>query len=133
MASMGSQRSTPQMIPTPGFVNSATNNNSGGFSAEPTLVPQSQQQQNSHMLSNQMTVGHRPDMQPKPVGVASNCVNGGVGVNEKSVGTGNSSKVIEQSVDNFPQSGNQGNFSLFFFCPDYLMSYVWSFLVVWQL
>ncbi|CAN6980265.1 unnamed protein product [Brassica rapa subsp. trilocularis] len=94
---MGSQRSAPQMIPTPGFVNSGANNNSGGFSAEPTVVPQSQQQkqrqdtggQNSQMLSNQMTAGHRPDnMQPKPAGVASNSVNGGVGVSKKSVDTG---------------------------------------------
>ncbi|WZZ18837.1 hypothetical protein YC2023_111926 [Brassica napus] len=94
---MGSQRSAPQMIPTPGFVNSAANNNSGGFSAEPTVVPQSQQQkqrqdtggQNSQMVSNQVTAGHRPDnMQPKPAGVASNSVNGGVGVSKKSVDTG---------------------------------------------
>ena len=94
---MGSQRSAPQMIPTPGFVNSGTNNNSGGFSAEPTVVPQSQQQkqrqdtggQNSQMLSNQMTAGHRPDnMQPKLAGVASNSVNGGVGVSKKSVDAG---------------------------------------------
>ncbi|CAF2114993.1 unnamed protein product [Brassica napus] len=94
---MGSQRSAPQMIPTPGFVNSGTNNNSGGFYAEPTVVPQSQQQkqrqdtggQNSQMLSNQMTAGHRPDnMQPKLAGVASNSVNGGVGVSKKSVDAG---------------------------------------------
>ncbi|WZZ83252.1 hypothetical protein YC2023_103824 [Brassica napus] len=94
---MGSQRSAPQMIPTPGFVNSGTNNNSGGFSAEPTVVPQSQQQkqrqdtggQNSQTVSNQMTAGHRPDnMQPKLAGVASNSVNGGVGVSKKSVDAG---------------------------------------------
>ncbi|KAJ4890074.1 Histone acetyltransferase HAC12 [Raphanus sativus] len=94
---MGSQRSIPQMIPTPGFVNSGTNNNSVGFSAEPTVVPQSQQQkqrqdtggQNSQMLSNQMTAGNRPEhMQPKSAGVASNSVNGGVGVSKKSVDTG---------------------------------------------
>ncbi|CAN7096358.1 unnamed protein product [Brassica rapa subsp. narinosa] len=94
---MGSQRSAPQMIPTPGFVNSGASNNSGGFSAEPTVVPQSQQQkqrqdtggQNSQMVSNQVTAGHRPDnMQPKPAGVASNSVNGGVGVSKKSVDTG---------------------------------------------
>lgn len=95
---MGSQRSIPQMIPTPGFVSSGTNNNSGGLSAEPTVVPQSQQQkqrqdtggQSSQMLSNQMTAVHIPDStQPKPAGVASNSVNGGVGVSKKSVDTGN--------------------------------------------
>ncbi|KAG2319822.1 hypothetical protein Bca52824_013035 [Brassica carinata] len=91
MASMGSQRSTAQMIPTPGFVNNDANNNNGGFSAEPTIVPQSQQQQredtggqNSHILSNQMTDGRRPGMQPKAAGVANNSVNGGVGVKETS-------------------------------------------------
>ncbi|XP_024009095.1 histone acetyltransferase HAC12 isoform X2 [Eutrema salsugineum] len=116
MASMSSQRSTAQMIPTPGFVNSGSNNNSGGFSAEPTLVPQCQQQQqrqatggqNSHLLPNQMTAGSRLDMQPKPAGVASNSVNSGVGVNEKSVDAGNSSKILEQSPDTFPRAGNQG-------------------------
>lgn len=135
MTSMSSQSSTGQMIPTPGFVNSGTNNNSGGFSAEPT-VPQSQQQQqrqhtggqNSHMLSNQMAAGLRPDMQPKPSGVANSSVNGGVGVNEKNVDTGssytNSSRNLQQAIDNFPQSGMQGNFSLFFFCSDYLISYI---------
>ncbi|CAN8312330.1 unnamed protein product [Cochlearia groenlandica] len=95
MSSMGSQRSTPQMIPTPGFINNATNNNSGGFSAEPTILPQSQQQQqqrketggqNSHMLSNQMTASVRPE--PNPVSVANGHVNGGVGLNGKSVDTG---------------------------------------------
>ncbi|XP_023633222.1 histone acetyltransferase HAC12 isoform X2 [Capsella rubella] len=108
MASMGAQRSTGQMIPTPGFVNSSTNNNSGGFSAEPTMAPQSQQQQqrqhtggqNSHMLSNQIAAGLRPDMQPKPSGVANSSVNGGVGMNEKSVDSGssytNASKKLQQ-------------------------------------
>ncbi|KAL1224192.1 Histone acetyltransferase HAC12 [Cardamine amara subsp. amara] len=108
MASMGSQRSTAQMIPTPGFVNSGTNNNSGGFSAEPTTVTQSQQQQQrqhtggqySHLLSNQMTAGLRPDMQPKLSGVANSSVNGGVGVNEKSLESGssyaNTSKNLQQ-------------------------------------
>ncbi|XP_033132698.1 histone acetyltransferase HAC12 isoform X2 [Brassica rapa] len=97
MTSMGSQRSTPQMIPTPGFVNSGTNSNSGGFSAEPTVVPQSHQQQqqrevtggqNSHILSNQMTTGRRPGMQPNAAGVATNSVNGGAGVKERSVDKG---------------------------------------------
>ncbi|XP_010476788.1 PREDICTED: histone acetyltransferase HAC12-like isoform X1 [Camelina sativa] len=110
MASMGSQRSTSQMIPTPGFVNSASNNNGGGFSAEPTMIPQSQQQQqqqrqhtggqNSHTLSNQMAAGLRPDIQPKPSGVANSSVNGTVGVNEKSVDSGssytNASKKLQQ-------------------------------------
>lgn len=81
------------MIPTPRFVN-----DSDGFSAETTMVPQSQQQQqrqdtgghNSQMFSNQMDSGRRPDMQPKPAGVTNNSVNDAVGVNEKSVDTGNS-------------------------------------------
>ncbi|KAG7591918.1 Zinc finger ZZ-type [Arabidopsis thaliana x Arabidopsis arenosa] len=108
MTSMGSQRSTGQMIPTPGFVKSVTNNNSGGFSAEPTIIPQSQQQQQrqhtggqiSHMLPNQMDAGLRPDMQSKPSGVANSSVNGGVGANEKSVDSGssytNASKKLQQ-------------------------------------
>ncbi|KFK43875.1 histone acetyltransferase [Arabis alpina] len=120
MASLSTQSSTSQMIPTPGFVNSGTNNNNGGFSAEPTMVPQSQQQQqrqhtggqNSHMLSNQMTTRLRPDMQPKPSGVADSSVNGGVGVNEKFVDSGlsytSSSKNLQQTIDHFPQSGMQG-------------------------
>lgn len=52
LASLGSQTSTAQMIPTPGFANNGTNNNSDGFSGD--------------------------------------SVNDGVGVNEKSVDTGNS-------------------------------------------
>ncbi|KAG5392416.1 hypothetical protein IGI04_022379 [Brassica rapa subsp. trilocularis] len=96
LASLGSQRSTAQMIPIPGFANNGTDNNSDGFSAETTMVPQSQQQQqrqdtggqNSQMFSSQMTAGHRPDMQPKPAGVSNISVNDGVGVNEKSVDTG---------------------------------------------
>jgi E1A/CREB-binding protein len=108
MTSMGAQRSTAQMIPTPGFVNSVTNNNSGGFSAEPTIVPQSQQQQqrqhtggqNSHMLSNHMAAGVRPDMQSKPSGAANSSVNGDVGANEKIVDSGssytNASKKLQQ-------------------------------------
>lgn len=127
MASMGSQRSTGQMIPTPGFVNSGNNNNSGGFSAEPTMVPQSQQQQqrqhtggqDSHLLSNQMAAGLRPDMQSKPSGVANSSVNGGVGVNEKSVDAGSSYTNVSKKLQ-------QGNFYLFLFCPDYPISYVWS-------
>ena len=116
MTSMGSQRSTPQMIPTPGFVNSGTNSNSGGFSAEPTVVPQSHQQQqqrevtggqNSHILSNQMTTGRRPGMQPNAAGVATNSVNGGAGVKERSVDKGNSLTNLQQSIDNFPLSGKQ--------------------------
>ncbi|KAL0865223.1 hypothetical protein Bca101_044341 [Brassica carinata] len=91
LASVSSQRSTARMLPTPWFVN-----NSDGFSAETTMVPQSEQQQqtqdtggqNSQTFSNQMNAGRRLDMQPKPAGVANNSVNGGVGVNEKSVDTG---------------------------------------------
>ena len=121
MTSMGSQRSTPQMIPTPGFVNSGTNSNSGGFSAEPTVVPQSHQQQqqrevtggqNSHILSNQMTTGRRPGMQPNAAGVATNSVNGGAGVKERSVDKGNSSTNLQQSSDNLPLSGKQSTFVL---------------------
>ncbi|RID57813.1 hypothetical protein BRARA_F01165 [Brassica rapa] len=96
LASLGSQRSTAQMIPIPGFANNGTDNNSDGFSAEITMVSQSQQQQqrqdiggqNIQMFSNQMTAGRRPDMQPKPAGVSNISVNDGVGVNEKSVEPG---------------------------------------------
>ncbi|CAH8381259.1 unnamed protein product [Eruca vesicaria subsp. sativa] len=96
VASLGSQRSTAQMIPTPGFVYNGTNNNSDGFSAETTMVPWSQQQQqredtggqNSQMFSNQMNAGRRLDMQPKPAGVSINSVDDGIGVNEKIVDTG---------------------------------------------
>ena len=84
------------MIPIPGFANNGTDNNSDGFSAEITMVSQSQQQQqrqdiggqNIQMFSNQMTAGRRPDMQPKPAGVSNISVNDGVGVNEKSVEPG---------------------------------------------
>ncbi|CAF2083571.1 unnamed protein product [Brassica napus] len=96
LASLGSQRSTAQMIPIPGFASNGTDNNSDGFSAEITMVLQSQQQQqrqdiggqNIQMFSNQMTAGRRPDMQPKPAGVSNISVNDGVGVNEKSVEPG---------------------------------------------
>ena len=123
MTSMGAQRSTAQMIPTPGFVNSVTNNNSGGFSAEPTIVPQSQQQQqrqhtggqNSHMLSNHMAAGVRPDMQSKPSGAANSSVNGDVGANEKIVDSGS-------SYTNASKKLQQGNFSLLSFRPDDLIS-----------
>ncbi|KAJ0257174.1 Histone acetyltransferase HAC12 [Hirschfeldia incana] len=97
LTSLGSQRSTAQIIPSPGFVNDGTNNNSDGFSAETTMVPQSQQQQetggqNSQMFSNQMSAGRDMQMQPKQDGVANNSVNDGVGVNEKGVDTGAGSR-----------------------------------------
>ncbi|CAH8321388.1 unnamed protein product [Eruca vesicaria subsp. sativa] len=106
MASMGSQRSAPQMIPTPGFVNNSTNNNSSGFSAEPTVVPQSQQQKQRQDAGGQNS--QRPVVQPKPSSLANKSVNGGVGVNGKSVDTGSSSKKLQQPIDNFPLSGKQG-------------------------
>lgn len=118
MASMSSQRNTGQMMPTPGFVNSNTNNNSnngqsylgveasnnsGGFSAAPMMVSQPQQQQqqlrqdiggqNSRMLHNngsQMGVGLRPGMQQKMSNVSNSSINGGVGMNAKPVDSGTS-------------------------------------------
>ncbi|CAH8388963.1 unnamed protein product [Eruca vesicaria subsp. sativa] len=113
MTSMGSQRSTPQMIPTPGFVNNGTNN-SGAFSAEPTMVPKSQQQkkedaggQNSHIMSNKITAGRRPGMQPNAASVAINSVKGGVGVNEKSVDKG---EVYRTTNPDTLGSGNAASF-----------------------
>lgn len=138
---MSSQRNTGQMMPTPGFVNSSTNNNSnngqsylsveasnnnGGFSAAPMMVPQTQQQQqqqlrqdiggqNSRMLQNhgsQMGVGLRPGMQQKMSNVSNSSINGGVGMNAKSVDSGtsysNPTRNSQQAYDNLQRSGMQG-------------------------
>jgi len=138
MSSMSSQRNTGQMMPTPGFVNSSTNNNSnngqsylsveasnnsGGFSTAPMMVPQTQQQQlrqdiggqNSRMLQNhgsQMGVGLRPGMQQKLSNVSNSSINGGVGMNAKSVDSGtsytNPIRNSQQAYDNLQRSGMQG-------------------------
>lgn len=140
MSSMSSQRNTGQMMPTPGFVNSSTNNNtnsgqsylsveasnnSGGFSTVPMMVPQPQQQQqqlrqdiggqNSRMLHNngsQMSVGLRPGMQQKMSNVSNSSINGGVGMNAKSVDSGtsytNSTRNSQQAYDNLQRTGMQG-------------------------
>nr|AAG60059.1 p300/CBP acetyltransferase-related protein 2 [Arabidopsis thaliana] len=139
MSSMSSQRNTGQMMPTPGFVNSSTNNNSnngqsylsveasnnsGGFSTAPMMVPQTQQQQlrqdiggqNSRMLQNhgsQMGVGLRPGMQQKLSNVSNSSINGGVGMNAKSVDSGtsytNPIRNSQQAYDNLQRSGMQGD------------------------
>lgn len=140
MASMSSQRNAAQMMPTPGFVNNSTSNNtnngqsylnveassnSGGFSAVPMMVPQVQQQQqqlrqdiggqNSRMLHNhgsQMGVGLRPGMQQKMSNVLNSSINGGVGMNAKSVDSGtayaNSTRNSQQAYDNLQRPGMQG-------------------------
>ncbi|CAG7893858.1 unnamed protein product [Brassica rapa] len=115
IASMSSQRNTGQMMPTPGFVNNSINsntqsylnveasnsNNSVGFSAAPMMVPQPHQQQQQqprqdmggqnsrilHNLGSQMSVGLRPGMQQKMSNVSNSSINGGVGMNAKSVDT----------------------------------------------
>ncbi|KAH0852776.1 hypothetical protein HID58_093682 [Brassica napus] len=115
IASMSSQRNTGQMMPTPGFVNNSINsntqsylnveasnsNNSVGFSAAPMMVPQPYQQQQQqprqdmggqnsrilHNLGSQMSVGLRPGMQQKMSNVSNSSINGGVGMNAKSVDT----------------------------------------------
>ncbi|WZZ34086.1 hypothetical protein YC2023_017487 [Brassica napus] len=115
IASMSSQRNTGQMMPTPGIVNNSINsnsqsylnveasnsNNSVGFSAAPMMVPQPHQQQQQqprqdiggqnsrilHNLGSQMSVGLRPGMQQKMSNVSNSSINGGVGMNAKSVDT----------------------------------------------
>ncbi|KAG5410315.1 hypothetical protein IGI04_006634 [Brassica rapa subsp. trilocularis] len=115
IASMSSQRNTGQMMPTPGFVNNSINsntqsylnveasnsNNSVGFSAAPMMVPQPHQQQQQqprqdmggqnsrilHNLGSQMSVGLRPGMQQKMSSVSNSSINGGVGMDAKSVDT----------------------------------------------
>lgn len=98
MSSMGVQRNTSQMIPTPGFtgnanqsfVNLDSSSNSGGLSAvESTMVSQPQQQkqhnggQNSrilHSLGSQMGSGIRSGLQQKPYGFSNGALNGGLGL-----------------------------------------------------
>ncbi|CAN8240354.1 unnamed protein product [Cochlearia groenlandica] len=133
IASMSLQRNTGQMMPTPGFVNNSINNNSNngqsymgveasnnsvGFSSAPTMVSQPQQQQmrqdiggqNSRMLlhnnGSQMGVGLRPVMQQKMSNVTNNSMNGGVGMNTKSVDS--STLNSQQAYDNLQRSGMQG-------------------------
>lgn len=98
MSSMGVQRITSQMIPTPGFnsntnqsyMNLDTSSNGGGLStAESTMVSQPQQQkqhiggQNSrilHNLGSQMGSGIRSGLQQKPYGFSNGAPNGGLGL-----------------------------------------------------
>ncbi|XP_010539592.1 PREDICTED: histone acetyltransferase HAC1-like [Tarenaya hassleriana] len=129
MASMGVQRMPSQMIPTPGFVNSnghnngnsnsqpymsvETSNSNGGFSAvEPTMVPPPQQQQRQQ-IGSQMGAGFRPSMQQKPPGVANSSLNGGIGMNSKSVDSvlsfPNSPRNLHQGFDNLQHSGMHGD------------------------
>ncbi|XP_012087278.1 histone acetyltransferase HAC1 isoform X2 [Jatropha curcas] len=103
MSSMGGQRMTSQMIPTPGFNNSSNNSsnnqsyvsmesssNVGGYSTvESTMASQAQQQkqfvggQNSRILQNlgsQMGSNIRSGLQQKSYGFTNGALNGGMGM-----------------------------------------------------
>lgn len=110
------------------YLSVEASNNSGGFSAAPMMVPQTQQQQqqqqqlrqdiggqNSRMLQNhgsQMGVGLRSGMQQKMSNVSNSSINGGVGMNAKSVDSGtsytNPTRNSQQAYDNLQRSGMQG-------------------------
>lgn len=110
------------------YLSVEASNNNGGFSAAPMMVPQTQQQQqqqqqlrqdiggqNSRMLQNhgsQMGVGLRPGMQQKMSNVSNSSINGGVGMNAKSVDSGtsysNPTRNSQQAYDNLQRSGMQG-------------------------
>lgn len=113
MSSMGAQRVTSQMIPTPGFnnnngssnsnqpyMNLESSNSSGGFSTvESTMVslPQQQKQhvggQNSrilHNLGSHMGSGIRSGLQHK-YGFSNGALNGGLGM------IGNSLHLVNES------------------------------------
>ncbi|KAL4310124.1 hypothetical protein GQ457_01G047950 [Hibiscus cannabinus] len=95
MSSIGVQRMTSQMIPTPGF-NSINNNSSNNHSSnnvglstvESTMVSQPQQQkphggQNSrilHTLGSQMGSGIRSGLQQKAFGLPNGSLNGTLGM-----------------------------------------------------
>lgn len=98
MSSMGVQRVSSQMIPTPGFnsninqsyMNLDSSSNGGGLSTvESTMVSQPQQQkqhvggQNSrilHNLGSHMGGGIRPGLQQKAYGFSNGALNGGLGL-----------------------------------------------------
>ncbi|KAJ8751197.1 hypothetical protein K2173_016378 [Erythroxylum novogranatense] len=99
MSSMGVQRMTSQMIPTPGFNNNNTNpayvsmessNNAGGFSSvESVMLSQPLQQkayaggQNSRILQNlgsQMGSNIRSGLPQKSYGFSNGALNGGMGM-----------------------------------------------------
>ncbi|KAF2312942.1 hypothetical protein GH714_000898 [Hevea brasiliensis] len=102
MSSMGVQRMTSQMIPTPGFnssnnnstnqsyVNMESSNNVGGYSTvESTMASQPQQQkqyaggQNSRILQNlgsQIGSNIRSGLQQKSFGFSNVALNGGMGM-----------------------------------------------------
>ncbi|KAK6915248.1 Zinc finger, PHD-finger [Dillenia turbinata] len=106
MPSMGVQRMTSQMIPTPGlntsnnqsYMNLDSSNNGGGFSTiDSTMVSQSQQPkqpvggQNSrilHNLGSQMGSGIRPNLQQRSYGFVNGSLNGGLGM------SGSNSQVV---------------------------------------
>lgn len=112
MSSMGAQRVTSQMIPTPGFnnnnnssnsnqpyMNLESSNNSGGFSTvESTMVSQPQQQkqhvggQNSRILQNlgSHMGGIRSGLQHK-YGFSNGTLNGGLGM------IGNNLQLVHES------------------------------------
>lgn len=99
-SSMGGQRMTSQMIPTPGFssninnqsyMNSldSSNNTSGAFSnVESMMVSQPNQQKQNiggnsrilHNLGSQMGSGIRSGMQQKSYGYPNGALNGGLGM-----------------------------------------------------
>ncbi|GFP90889.1 histone acetyltransferase hac1 [Phtheirospermum japonicum] len=102
MSSMGSQRMTTQMIPTPGINNSNSNdvntnaNNQTFIKVEPAVEstsasqPMMQKQnvggQNSRILHNiggHMSGGIRSTMQQKSLGLSNRSVNGGLGMMAK--------------------------------------------------
>ncbi|KAE8689516.1 Histone acetyltransferase HAC12 [Hibiscus syriacus] len=96
MSSIGVQRMTSQMIPTPGFnsfnysssSNSFSSNNVGLSTVESTMVSQPQQQkphggQNSrilHTLGSQMGSGIRSGLQQKAFGLPNGSLNGALGM-----------------------------------------------------
>ncbi|KAK7381468.1 hypothetical protein VNO80_00011 [Phaseolus coccineus] len=100
ISSMGGQRISSQMIPTPGFsvssshshMNIDSNTNGGAFSGvESTMVPLSQLQQqkqhvggqNSHVLQNlnsQMGIGMRSGLLQKPFTNSNGAINSGSGL-----------------------------------------------------
>ncbi|KAK6911223.1 Zinc finger, PHD-finger, partial [Dillenia turbinata] len=106
MPSIGVQRITSQMIPTPGlntsgnqsYMNLDSSNNGGGFSTvDSTMVSQSQQPkqpvgaQNSrilHNLGSQMGSGIRSNFQQRTYGFANGSINGGLAM------SGSNSQVV---------------------------------------
>ncbi|XP_072953794.1 probable histone acetyltransferase HAC-like 1 [Typha angustifolia] len=122
MASMGLPRQSTQMIPTPGLnskdvsMHPEYSNGAGFFSAEGSMIPQTQQQkqyvgsQSSHIyLGGQIATGMRSNVQQKPsaYGFPNGLMNGGIGLLGNNIQMANGPPASEGYMSTAPYNSSQ--------------------------